>query len=319
MKRNFLEWATVVLTVVLISTAGIKYHQHHIVAPIQQPVEPPQKQFPESSVTTEIPEYLDYSGLISQLKEWNEQAKDLTEVGTYGKSTKGTDIFYIRINNEFDTKPKPKVLITACIHGNEPWSTGVVMAYVGTLLGQYGDSQKITDLVNSRDIYIIPVVSPDSYPDSRRVDGVDPNRNFPGPSKPDRKSVPPVKALMNFVLQIKPNAIISGHTWGRIFLQPYGDKNELCPDHEEYQRILKKMGEMCDYDMQRACEMYNEPIFGTEVDWYYRNRILAIVMEFGTHQKKPTPKEIKSEFERTFQGVLWFIEEAPVVELKIKF
>lgn len=316
MKRSFLEWMTVILTVALLSTAGIKYHQQ-ISSPIQI-IESPIQKIPESSVVTEIPNYLTYKEIIHQLKEWEEQAKDLAEVGTYGKTTKGTDIFYIRINNEFDAKPKPKVLITACIHGNEPWSTGVVMAYAGTLLGQYGEDQNITDLVNSRDIYIIPVVSPDSYPDSRRVDGVDPNRNFPGPSKPDKKSVAPVKSLMDFVLQIKPNAIVSGHTWGRIFLQPYGDKNELCPDHEEYQRILKQMGEMCDYDMQRACEMYNEPIFGTEVDWYYRNKIFAIVMEFGTHQKIPTPKEIKSEFERTFQGVLWFIEEAPVVELKIK-
>jgi hypothetical protein len=75
--------------------------------------------------------------------------------------------------------------------------------------------------------------------------------------------------------------------------------------------------------------MYNSPIYGTEVDWYYRNgafattpnrkRIhrgaFAIVMEFGTHQHIPSQSDIDSEFRRTFQAVLYFIKEAPLVEI----
>lgn len=330
MKRNSLEWLTVILTVLFVSVVGIKFHQKSLVnqeQPIaQRPIEefpvapiPEKPKAPESpNISNKIPAYLDYSGIVAQIKEWNTQAKDLTEVGTYGKSKRGTDLYYIRINNSYDTKPKPKVLITACIHGNEPWSTGVVMGYIGTLLGDYGKNQEITDLVNSRDIYFIPVVSPDSYPHSRHVDGVDPNRDFPGPSNPNKQSVPPVKAVQDFVLKIKPNAVISGHTWGRIFLHPYGDKNDYCPDQAEYQRIIGKMGQLCQYNVKRACEMYGRPIYGTEVDWYYRNGAFAVVMEFGTHQRRPTHEEITSEFQRTFQGVLWFIKEAPVVELKLK-
>lgn len=341
MKRNSLEWLTVILTVAFISVAGIKFHQRNITHQHQEPIAqrpidefpvapiPEKPKTPESpNISNKIPAYLDYSGIVTQIKEWNTQAKDLTEVGTYGKSKRGTDLYYIRIHNSYDTKPKPKVLITACIHGNEPWSTGVVMGYAGTLLGEYGKNQEITDLVNSRDIYIIPVVSPDSYPHSRHVDGVDPNRNFPGPSNPNRQSVPPVKAVQDFVLKIKPNAVISGHTWGRIFLHPYGDKNDYCPDHAEYQRIIGKMGQMCQYNVKRACEMYGTPIHGTEVDWYYRHGAFSsspngqinqgafsIVMEMGTHQRIPTHREIEEEFNRTFRAVLHFIQEAPLVEI----
>lgn len=329
MKRNSLEWIVVILFCAVIGVGGIKYHQKHLAhkeqpiaqRPIEQPAPPAPEspKFPESpTITNKIPAYLDYSQIVTQLKEWNSQAKDLTEIGTYGKSAKGTDLYYIRINNSFDKKDRPKVLITACIHGNEPHATGVVMGYAGSLLGEYGKNQEITDLINSRDIYIVPVVSPDSYPHSREVNGVDPNRNFPGPSNPNKQSVPPVKAIQDFVIKIKPNAVISGHTWGRVFLTPYGDKNDFCPDQDEYKRIIGKMSTMCQYGMKRACEMYGTPIHGSEVDWYYRQGAFAIVMEFGTHQRKPTHEEIKGEFNRTYQGVLWFIKEAPIVQLKIK-
>jgi hypothetical protein len=226
-------------------------------------------------------------------------------------------------------------LITACIHGNEPWSTATMMWYIGDLLQKYNTDLKIKDLLDSREIYFIPVVSPDSYPHSRHVDGVDPNRNFYETS--DKKSVKPVACLQNFFLEIKPNAVLSGHTWGRVYLIPYGDRMENCPDHQEYVKIVGKMSELSDYRYIRACDMYKGngklnnppirtygknlndykvmmPIYGTELDWYYKNGSFPVVMEFGTHQRKPTNEEIEYEFEKTYAAVVYFLHEAPLVE-----
>lgn len=334
--RGTLEWVVVLLTAALICVGGIKYHQKH--QPIAQapppqitppPVVPEKPKTPaKPNISTPVPAYLDYGQIVQQLNQWKQEAADLTEIGTYGKSSRGTDVYYIRVRNNLDDQPKPKVLITACIHGNEPWSTGCVMAYIGTILSSYGESQEITDLVNSRDIYFVPVVSPDSYPHSRHVDGVDPNRDFPGPHKPNHRSTPAVAAIQNFFNEIKPNAVISGHTHGRIFLHPWGDNTQPCPHHDDFARIIGEMGRLCQYRVIRACQMYGRPIFGTEVDWYYRNgafsnspngRIkrgaFAIVMEFGTHQRIPTHGEIEEEFNRTFKAVLHFIQEAPLVEI----
>lgn len=343
MKRNSLEWLVVIFTVIFIAVGGIKLHKKYLANQIKQrindefsapsipiPEKPAKPKFPQSpTISNKIPAYLEYAGVVAQLKEWNIQAKDLTEIGTYGQSSKGTDLYYIRINNKFDLKPKPKVLITACIHGNEPHSTGCVMGYAGIILAEYGKNQEITDLVNSRDIYIIPIISPDSYPHSRDVNGVDPNRNFPGPNNPNKESVPPIKAVQDFFLKIKPNAVISGHTFGRVFLTPFGDKNDFCLDHTEYQRIVGQMGEICQYKIKRACEVYGRPIYGTEIDWYYLNNAFktlpngktihsgafSVVMEFGTHQRIPTHKEIVDEFNMTWKAFLYFLQEAPKVEI----
>jgi len=302
----------------------------------QQPPPPDQPQTPNISV--KIPPYLNYSKMVEQLKTWNKEAPDLTEVGTYGKSTKGTELYYIRITNKRNTQAKPKVLIHACIHGNEPLSTTTVMGYIGTMLGTYGTDPKVTELLDTRDIYFVPIVSPDSHPNSRHVDGVDPNRDYPTEQNPGKKSVPPVQAIREFFLQHHFNAVISAHTWGRVYLIPYGDKGDKCPDWDAYQKIIGEMKQLSGYRMMRAFDMYQQggginnppirtagmeempcpccyssvPIYGSEVDWYYRNGAFSIVMELGTHQRIPSDADTKTEFDKTYQGILIFIRDGAV-------
>lgn len=267
----------------------------------------------EPSITNQVPPYLNYQDTVEQLKTWVGESDGLASTGTYGKSSKGQDLYFLKIESmkNADTY-KPKVLITACIHGNEPLSASTVMGYIGTLMGSYGKDDQVTKLVDERVLYFIPVVSPDSYPSSRYVDGVDPNRNFPTSQSPNKKSVTPIERLKEFFLRIKPQAVISGHTYGRVYLTPWGDNTSVCEHEKEYKKIIGEMASLSRYNMMRACELYRRPIYGTEVDWYYRNGAFPIVMEFGTHQRVPTDNDIKSEFNRTYQAILYFIQHAPV-------
>lgn len=322
MKKNN---NSLLLTVIFLSAAlcGTYWHktQDHIEQkPIVQTTpkeiekiqeKPKTPQIPNISI--KVPAYLDYPNIVKQCKQWNKEAPDLTEVGTYGRTKRMQDLYYIRICNKIDKKQRPVVLITGCIHGNEPLSTGCVMAYIGTLLGEYGKNKEITELVESRDIYFVPVVSPDSYPDSRRVDGVDPNRDFPSPSRPNHQSTLSVASIQNFFLKIKPNAAISGHTFGRVYLIPYGDTNSRTANEADYQRIVGKMGNMSNYGIKHCSDLYGQPIIGGEIDWFYRNGAFSIVIEYGTHQRIPTQIEINNEFDRTFKSVLLFIKEGAMV------
>jgi hypothetical protein len=252
-----------------------------------------------------------YDQIIETMKEWERIAPDLVEVGTYGKTSSGKEQYYIKVSNEKNPSEK-KVLITAAIHGNEPWSTSVVMAYAGKLISSYGRDEAITTLVDSRTVYIVPVVSPDSYPSSRNVGGKDPNRDFPTFKSPDKESVTPVMNLRVFFLSIKPDSVLSGHTFGRLFLIPWGDSTKENPKSEQYRRIASEMCEMSGYKYQRVCEMYGKPIYGTETDWYARNGAFAMVVEFGTHQKKASEEEVRQEFNKTFGAAAHFIRHSIV-------
>src|SRR5574343_28191 len=79
------------------------------------------------------PSYMNYDQTVSKLKEWESEASELVDVGTYGKSSKGRDLYYLRVTNERIKEKRPVILITACIHGNEPLSSSVVMWYIGNL------------------------------------------------------------------------------------------------------------------------------------------------------------------------------------------
>jgi len=268
------------------------------------------------NISVKTPEFLTYPQTVEQLKKWQIETKELTSVGIYGKSKKGADLYYIRVNSD-EKKTKPVVLMTSCIHGNEPWAAGITMAYIGNLLDQYGKNKEVTDLVDSRDLYFIPVVSPDSYPFSRNVDGIDPNRDFPSKKFPDHKSSPSVAALTDFYWKIRPSAVISGHTFGKLLLIPYGENNEKSPHEKDYTRIVGRMAEMTGYKKIHCAELYNKPINGTEVDWFYKNGSMTVVIEFGTHQHKPSFDEIISEYKKTKDAISLFIKEAPIVTITV--
>lgn len=297
---------------------------------------PPELPPIRTNITRPQPGHMSYDQTVAQLKQWNQESPELTSVAVYGKSSRGKDLYYLRICNRRSmvTTDRPRVLVTACIHGNEPLASSTTMWYIGALLSQYGRDEAITHLIDSRDIFFVPVVSPDSYPSSRMVDGVDPNRDFPGPSRPGHRSVAPVKAVQDLFLSVRPNAVMSGHTWGRVYLTPYGDKMQNCPDHDAITAVTNKMKGLSGYRCIRACDMYgvnglnnppirtagvgefvSTPIHGTEVDWYYRNGSFAIVCEFGTHQRVPSDDDTRVEFNRTYQAFLLFLREAPLVQV----
>ena len=307
---------TFVFVLTLLFTFGPE-KKHKNPKPQRQPAKPLLEPTTGSEihVSTLIPSYLNYNGIIRQLQQWDKEAPSLTEVGQYGTTTKGVGRYYIRVTNEKITHPKQKVLITACIHGNEPLSTSVVMGCIGTILYKFSSSSEMADLLDKREIYFVPVVSPNSYPKSRHVHGVDPNRNFPTHRNPDKVSVPPVKDIKNFMVKHKFDAVISGHTWGRVYLYPWGCQRAVTSHQRDYDRILGEMCRLSGYRKMPIHKLYGTPIYGTEADWYYHQGAFAIVMEFGEHQKIPTREEILIEFNKTFEAIIYFAKEAPLVEI----
>lgn len=286
--------------------------------PVQPIVEPPPPPEPINyDIETPIPSFLEYDALVSQLKKWEEEAPELVTVETYGSSSKGKELYYICVTNErIESDAKLVTMFTGCTHGNEPWSTTTLMAVVGTLLDKYGDDEQVTELLDTRTMYFVPVISPDSYPHSRHVDGVDPNRDYPTARNPDKQSVKPIEEFKELFQQVKPRAAISGHTHGRVYFYPWAEATRKTPNDADYRRILGKMGELSRYRMEQGCYNYGRPIYGSDMDYFHRNGALGVVMEFGTHQRRPTDSEVKSEFDRTYKAILHFFEEAPKVEVQ---
>jgi carboxypeptidase T len=125
-------------------------------------------------------EYHDYYETTDMLSDFKVKYSDIVNVFSIGKSVLGKDIWCIRITNENNTKPKLSCLIDGCIHGEE-WEGGESCLYLAEyLLINFDNNETITKILNSSEIYLVPLVNPDERQDDYHYNdnGIDLNRNF---------------------------------------------------------------------------------------------------------------------------------------------
>jgi carboxypeptidase T len=125
-------------------------------------------------------EYHDYYETMDVLNEFQVKYPNLVNLFSIGESVLGKDIWCIRITNENNDDIKSSCLIDGCIHGCE-WEAGEACLYLAEyLLINFDKNETITNILNTTEIYIVPLVNPDG----RQVDdrfndnGIDLNRNF---------------------------------------------------------------------------------------------------------------------------------------------
>lgn len=224
----------------------------------------------EKKATTEESVYQSFDeagGIHDQLREISALYPQLSQLERIGQSRQHRPILAMRLNNRqasSDDKKakkhrKPQVLYMATTHAREWVSTEMAMRLIRYLLENHGIDTRITTLLDTTDIWIIPVVNPDGYEytftDERLwrknlrdndgdgeitgIDGVDLNRNFPAHwglddegSSPDFAdftyrgdrpgSEPETRALMRFIRNNDFKFSISYHTYSDLILYPLG-------------------------------------------------------------------------------------------------
>lgn len=117
-----------------------------------------------------------YQEVVDYLNGMVEAFPKLARVHTIGKSYLGKDLLVIAITNQ-DTgkcKDKPGFWFDGNLHAGEVMGAEVCLNTIHTLLTRYGKDPAITELVDTRSIYIMPKLNPDGSdhyllkPDSMR-------------------------------------------------------------------------------------------------------------------------------------------------------
>jgi hypothetical protein len=154
---------------------------------------------------------------------------------------------------------RPQVLFVATHHAREWVATEMAMRLVKHLTDNYGSDARVTEILDTSQVWILPVANPDGYQytfDHERLwrknlrdndnngeitaaDGVDLNRNFDahwglddeGSSPiladytyrgPAANSEPETQALIDFMDEHSFKFAISYHTYGDLILYPWG-------------------------------------------------------------------------------------------------
>lgn len=197
--------------------------------------------------------------------------KEMASVETYGVTKEGRNLYALKISSGKTSTPKAQVMVTAATHGDELITVEVLFSLINELLAGYGKDSRLTQIIDGRDIYFIPVVSPDSFEARERyVEGQDPNRSFPWPEKKNNKTVDCIQSIMNYYNAHNFVGTLDLHAYGRLVMYPWGytDKSPDSKDEVVFNDLANSMAR----ENQYTAGQISKVIYvakGSSADYYY--------------------------------------------------
>jgi len=239
-----------------------------------------------------------------------------------GTTIEGRTIWVYKLSdNPLVDEDEPEVFFNAYIHAREAITFEVVHDLAEHLLSSYGTDSRATNILDTREIWIQPVVNPDGVERNRTTNpgggglwrknrrnngggsfGVDLNRNFGAfwgfdnngsSGDPNGEtyrgtgpfSEPETQAIRTFVNSRQFKIAINYHSYSNLNLFSYGFEVGHAPDYDELLALgqQRKIGN--GYDTGAAWEVLY-PVNGDANDWMYaeeieKPKIFAYVTEVG--------------------------------------
>uniref|UniRef100_A0A8C7YHB7 Carboxypeptidase D, a n=1 Tax=Oryzias sinensis TaxID=183150 RepID=A0A8C7YHB7_9TELE len=180
--------------------------------------------------------YFNYIELTERLQQLARRYPAIANLSSIGQSVEGRELWVMRVtvDPDKDAPGKPKFKYVGNMHGDETVSRQVLVYLVEYLLARYGEDPRVTALVNSTDIYIMPSMNPDGFEKSREGDCAgdhggrnnardkDLNRSFPDQydgTSTDAEAVPEVMAVIRWIQEKK--FVLSGNLHGGTVVASY--------------------------------------------------------------------------------------------------
>ncbi len=280
--------------------------------------------------------YYTYETMTSTLKTWSETYKNITRLESLGKTFENRDIWAIKVSDNPEKNEKePAALVMGAHHAREWISVEVPMGALKQILEGYGNDEKITKLVNEREIWFVPMVNPDgvfySQNKSRywrknrfKTYGVDLNRNYgykwgnTGSSNSTNSdtyhgtgpfSEAESSAIKMLAEREKFQASLSFHSYSELVLFPFGYAyNVPCEDTPTLSRLAGEMAKFNGYTPENSAELY--PAMGDSDDYLYgEHKALAFTIELAT-TFIPDPSEIAEINKINVPAVLHLIDKS---------
>jgi hypothetical protein len=109
--------------------------------------------------------YHTFDGLVSDLEIYTTVFSNIAHMDTVGYTFEGRPLLVVKISDNvtIDEPDEPELFFMGTHHAREWPSLEITFFIIDSLLTSYGFDDHITDLVNSREIWVMPCVNPDGY------------------------------------------------------------------------------------------------------------------------------------------------------------
>ena len=125
--------------------------------------------------------YLTYQEYVDTMNAMATGNPGICRLETLALSAAGNQVLVMKVSAHPGIEDTlPQVYFEANVHGDEKIGWAVAFEFLKYLVGRYGTDSQVTNLVNSRAIWINPMLNPDGYISGYRENGhsVDMNRNW---------------------------------------------------------------------------------------------------------------------------------------------
>lgn len=220
-----------------------------------------------------------YSQMMTELQNIANTYPDITRLYDLGHSVQGRVLWGLKITDNPDSEEnEPEVRICGLHHGNEYMSAELPLNLAFHLVQNYSFNPSITELVDNREIWIIPMVNPDGREAGTRYNahGIDLNRNYgymPESSTP--YSEPETRAIRDNALQNNFVLSLSFHCSGNIVNYVWNHKTQRVPNNDVVEFLSEQYGSHNGYWVVEGYDWYqtlgdcNDFSYGCrgDIDW----------------------------------------------------
>lgn len=259
----------------------------------------------------------------SQIRSIHQKNPQITQVFLIGRSVQGREILGLKISdNVQEDELEPEFKYISSMHGDEITGRELMVRLADDLVSGYGADQRITQLVDNTEIYIIPSMNPDGSAMRRRgnANNIDLNRNFPDFSTSDNQNIlgnrqVETKLIMEF--QKSRNFALSANFHGGAAVMNYAwdTIRDRHPLHDLLVELSLDYANRVDY-IKNSDEFPNGitngyawyEVNGGMQDWsYYWHNDLQFTVELSI-PKWPTYSQIPYYYEKNKDALIAFIE-----------
>ena len=254
------------------------------------------------------------------------------DIGDSWEKTAGVadrDILAIKISDNVDVdEDEPEFLLLALHHAREWPTSETVLQVIQNLTEGYGSDDRISWLIDNREIWIVPVVNPDGldfalteddmWRKNRRDNldgtfGVDLNRNYDGSQNGDPLgawggagtsdlnysdvycgeyafSEPETQSIRDLARAHDFQIAFDFHTYDDSVMWPWGYTANLTSDDAYFVDIGQQLAALNGYEAAQSVDLY--PTTGDSLDWLYGSLdIFAFLFEMGATSFHPDYEE----------------------------
>ncbi|XP_071094185.1 carboxypeptidase D-like [Haliotis cracherodii] len=158
--------------------------------------------------------YYHYDDLTNFLHDMVNQNPTISKLHAVGQSVQNRTLWAVQISDKINETEvgEPMFKYVGNMHGNEVISRQVLIYLIQYLLEQYGKDARVTHIVDSTNVFIMPTMNPDGFENAvvgqcvgvegrPNANSVDLNRNFPDQfqSQPENPMQPETRTLINWI------------------------------------------------------------------------------------------------------------------------